>query len=59
MQLTKKSGLKLNADKTELLRLKKTVEPLNANDYIAVNYMNKRFELGPTEKMKINGIFFR
>ena len=53
-RLTKISGLELNADKTEILRLGSEIE----TRYV-VNYMGEIHRLDTKEKIKINGILFQ
>ena len=55
-RLTRKSGLQLNAEKTEIIRLKKTnCEQLS----LKVKYLNDEFVIKTSEKTKINGIVFQ
>ena len=53
-RLTKISGLELNADKTELMKIGSEVE----SSY-TVNYQNSRYELNTLNKIKMNGIFLQ
>ena len=53
-RLTNKSGLTLNADKTELMTLGSS-EPRTYH----VNYTNSEYEIKTKEKIKINGILFQ
>ena len=50
-RLTKQSGLELNADKTEILRLNNDNETT-----FNVRYLNKMFNLTTIPKIKVNGI---
>ena len=50
-RLTNVSGLELNADKTEILRLNGDIERT-----YQVTYLNKTFNLTTTPKIKVNGI---
>ena len=54
-RLTMLSGLKLNADKTELLEIgrRRLNQPLN------VTYLNDNYEIKPTPEVRINGVFFQ
>ena len=54
-RLTRKSGLELNADKTEVMRLGKDPEEKNYE----VIYLGKTFQIKTKNKMKINGILFQ
>jgi hypothetical protein len=54
-RLSKLSGLVLNADKTEILRLGTDRRELEFD----VDYMNQRTKLRTTNKAKINGILFQ
>ena len=53
-RLSKRSGLVLNADKTEIMRLGSSDE-LRYN----VSYLNQQFLIATKEKIKINGILFQ
>jgi hypothetical protein len=52
-KLTNRSGLVLNADKTEILRLNG-----GRNRKYDIWYENSKFELSTVEKIKICGIYF-
>ena len=52
-RLTRKSGLELNADKTEILRIRGD----NQEKLYNVNYLNKLNLIQSTPEVKINGIF--
>jgi len=52
-KLTERSGLELNAEKTEILRLNN-----NNLKSIEVTYMNSKFKITPVERLKICGLFF-
>ena len=54
-RLTKLSGLELNADKTELMRLGENPEPKTYK----IEYLNKEFEIKSCDQIKINGILFQ
>ena len=54
-RLTKLSGLELNAEKTEVMRL--GINP--PNRIYKVRYLNKEFDVPSCDKMKINGIIFQ
>ena len=54
-RLTKKSGLELNADKTELLRLGQAPRPKTYN----VSYLSTNIGVDTSESVKINGIHFQ
>ena len=53
-RLTKVSGLELNADKTELLKIGSVGEEI-----YSVNYMDKRHDIKSCVEVKINGILFQ
>ena len=53
-RLTRISGLELNADKTELLRIGSAGEKV-----YEVEYMDTRHQINSCDKVKINGIFFQ
>jgi hypothetical protein len=57
-RLTKLSGLTLNADKTEIMRLRKNGGVNQVNDD-ALKYLDKRFTLTSKSNIKINGIIFQ
>jgi exonuclease III len=52
-RLTCRSGLELNADKTEILILNK-----NENEKISIEYNNKKFEILSVNKIKICGLYY-
>jgi hypothetical protein len=52
-RLTRRSGLELNADKTEILKLN-TLE----NDIFNITYSGKSFQIQTVDKIKICGLFF-
>ena len=54
-RLTKMSGLELNADKTEIMRIGANVQEKRYN----VNYMNQSHQVMSQEVVKLNGIFVR
>ena len=56
-RLTKLSGLELNADKTEIMHLKKEKngDPLA----LRIDYMNSIYNINVKTSVKINGIFFQ
>ena len=54
-RLTKLSGLELNADKTELMRLGENPAPKTYK----IKYLDKEFELKSCDHIKINGILFQ
>ena len=49
--LTETSGLKLNADKTELIQW------ASNNDRFKINYGGNNFELAACTEMKVNGMY--
>ena len=53
-RLTSLSGLELNADKTELMRLGRRQEQL-----YQINYRERNYDLISLNELKINGIFFQ
>jgi hypothetical protein len=55
-RLTRKSGLELNADKTELLRLSRNT---NLDKIYEVRYMHKTHKIPLMKETKINGILFQ
>ena len=55
-RLTKNSGLTLNAEKTEILRIKKDKDEEVEHE---VDYLGKRIRLRSQEIVKINGILFQ
>ena len=59
-RLTRTAGLELNADKTELLLVRsRNVNIDQANIRLRVNYCNKRYDLKPSQCVKINGILLQ
>ena len=59
-RLTKASGLELNADKTEIMRIHKSELKQDSKvDTINVTYLNKKYELKLQKRIKINGIFLQ
>ena len=54
-RLSKLSGLELNADKTEVMRLGRDPAP----KAYKVKYLDKEFEVNTCEQIKINGILFQ
>jgi exonuclease III len=52
-KLTKRSGLELNADKTEILRLNS-----NIMQSLSIKYLGKNFKITTVESLKICGLFF-
>jgi hypothetical protein len=53
--LSRKSGLELNADKTEILR----ISHLNEHEVLlSINYMGKAYEIRNVDQMKICGLYF-
>ena len=52
-RLTRRSGLELNADKTEILNLNS-----KEKDMISLNYNGKSFAISTVEKIKICGLYF-
>ena len=57
-RLTNLSGLCLNADKTEIMRIKKRHRHLPAARY-RIRYLDKDFEITPKQRIKINGVIFQ
>ena len=58
-RLTKKSGLQLNADKTDFLSIRSpNLQHLNARQ-LSFNYLNQRFACVPKPEIKINGIWLQ
>ena len=54
-RLTRKSGLELNADKTEILR----IGHLNEKKVkLSISYMGKAYEIRNVDQMKICGLYF-
>ena len=53
-KLSINSGLKLNADKTEIL----CFNPQRANYAFSANYLNRDYVIQSRDQIKINGIFF-
>jgi hypothetical protein len=54
-RLTRKSGLELNADKTEILR----IGHLREHEIrLTINYMGKDYEIQNVDQMKICGLYF-
>ena len=53
-RLTKLSGLELNADKTEVMRLGANPQQKTYK----INYLGQEFEVSSRERIKINGILF-
>ena len=57
-RLSLHSGLELNADKTEILRLRSS--NLDANvEKVRIRYLEIEYEIEPCEKTKINGLFLQ
>jgi len=56
-RLTNLSGLELNADKTEIMRVKKRMEP--DPTIFRIKYLNVNYNLKTQESTKINGIYFQ
>ena len=54
-RLSKLSGLTLNADKTEFMRLTKRLD----NRPIQFQYLNERFRSEPKAEIKVNGLLFQ
>jgi hypothetical protein len=53
-KLTRKSGLELNANKTEILR----IGHLNEDEVVlSINYMGKAYKIRNVDQMKICGVF--
>ena len=48
--LTESSGLKLNADKTEI------ITTLNNDVHFNIEYCNKKYDITPVEDIKVNGL---
>jgi len=56
-KFSKLSGLKLNADKTEMLNFRSDrPDNGNRNVPVKVNYLDKSYEIAPLSEIKINGI---
>ena len=58
-RLSKLSGLVLNADKTEIMRLKKRQGPDGRSNEKSIMYLNKRYTIKLCQVTKINGILFQ
>ena len=56
-RLTRRSGLELNADKTEIMKSGSRIE--GHNEIFRVNYLNNSYAIAAKEKVKINGILFQ
>jgi hypothetical protein len=57
-RLTRKSGLELNADITEILRLGHFNEQEVLLNLLSINYMGKAYEIRNVDQMKICGLYF-
>ncbi len=56
-KFSKKSGLILNADKTEMYDFSDTMRPANINEMeTRVSYLGKEYRLQPLKSIKINGL---
>jgi hypothetical protein len=54
-RLTRKSGLELNADKTEILR----IGHLNEHEVLlSINYMGKVYKIRNVDQIKICGLYY-
>ena len=57
-KLSRLSGLQLNAEKTELMRLS-SPNVRNLNQRFRINYGGRQHDIDPKEEIKINGLYFR
>ena len=57
-KLSRLSGLQLNAEKTELMRLN-SPNVRNLNQRFRINYGGRQHDIDPKEEIKINGLYFR
>jgi len=58
-RLTNQSGLELNADKTELMRIRKVGDAEPDTLEFRIEYLGKRYLLKSQKRTKINGIHFQ
>jgi hypothetical protein len=55
-RFTRISGLKLNAEKTEILNFNGGLQDVNLLASDEISYLRQRFKIKPVKEIKINGI---